>query len=53
MVDKWNKQQNDVLKGKMSAKEIENLKIDQRRNNDLIVLKAVGGPFTKSAYVKA
>ena len=52
-VDKWNKQQNDVLKGKMSAKEIENLKIDQRRNNDLIVLKAVGGPFTKSADVKA
>ena len=53
LVDKWNKQQNYVFKGKMSAKEIENLKIDQRRNNDLITLKSVGGPFTKSSDVKA
>ncbi|CAL4093877.1 unnamed protein product, partial [Meganyctiphanes norvegica] len=42
----------EILEGQMSNKEQENLKIDVRRNKDLSILKAGGGPFITSYEVQ-
>jgi len=47
----WDEQQKRLQQQGLSDKEIANLALDKRRNNDLNELKKHGGPFTKDSDV--
>ena len=48
---KWEKEQADLKKKGMEAKEISNISVDKQRNSDLSVLTEHSGPFTKPEQV--
>lgn len=47
----WTVKQEELRKKGLEDKEIANLAVDKRRNQDLDKLKAMGGPFTSAAEV--
>lgn len=53
VVKAWRNKQKDLVKQGMSVKEIDNVKVDKRRNEDLEILKKMNGPFTNSSEVNA
>ena len=48
----WNETQNQLVYAGVSKTESENLKIDERRNDDLSKLTSVGGPFVSASEVE-
>ena len=52
IVSSWEERQDQLSKEGLSAKEAQNLSVDQRRNADLQKLKLFGGPFCSSQEVK-
>ena len=46
IINDWNVKQNQLIAEGMKQKEISNISVDRRRNNDLEKLKSLGGPFT-------
>ena len=51
IMKEWEAKQAELKKEGMGDKEIQNLAVDKRRNADLSLLTAAGGPFTKSEQV--
>ena len=51
ILKEWETKQLELKKEGMGDKEIQNLAVDKRRNADLGLLTAAGGPFTKSEQV--
>ena len=49
---KWEKEQEDLKKKGMDAKELSNISVDKQRNSDMSVLTQQGGPFTKPEQVR-
>ena len=47
----YNTKQMDLRVAGMDLKEIENLSVDRRKNQDLAVLTSQGGPFTTAEQV--
>ena len=45
--------QDSLIEVSMTQKQAENTNVDKRRNLDLMILKTLGGPFTKSEEVRA
>ena len=52
VIENFKKEQEALLESGMSKQEIDNLKIDKRRLDDLEKLVNVGGPFRKSEQVR-
>ena len=52
VIENFKKEQDALLESGMSKQEIDNLKIDKRRLDDLEKLMNVGGPFRKSEQVR-
>ena len=48
---KWNSAQDELKQKGLQDKEIANIAVDRRKNNDLDKHKSMGGPFTSSAQV--
>ena len=44
--------QDSLIEVSMTQKQAENTNVDKRRNLDLMILKTLGGPFTKSEEVR-
>ena len=53
IVEAWDLKQEQLKKEGLGEKERQNISIDQRRNADLVKLKALGGPFSSSDEVRA
>ena len=51
IMKEWKTKQEALAAEGLDAKTVANLATDRQRNNDLTVLKAVGGPFTTAASV--
>lgn len=51
IMDACNRRQQALTQEGLQNKEIANVAMDRRRNNDLEVLKTMGGPFTSSDQV--
>ena len=41
-----------LTRERLTTKQMENLKVERRKNKDLIELKALGGPFTSADAVE-
>lgn len=52
ILEKWEKEQKELQKQGMEAKEFMNISVDKQRNLDLSGLTNQGGPFTKPEQVQ-